>query len=232
MIRQFSTILALTAVFPSLLAGQDTGSPDDAAGAWRLHPHLIVATAAPRWEGYAGDTFLLTELGWAPRPMLAAGLDHRLRERLTLEVLAGFTQTDYAIDDPHQSIRGVGKIRLMRFSAGVQLRLREDVPGFFSAGAGVIHYNPIERMYIVDTATGEPVARFVDDTQLMPGAYIGVGLDQAMEEDRAVRWEFRISGSRSSQEEVRVQPGGKYLDAHWLVLDYLFSVGLVFPLQN
>ena len=210
---------ALAAAAPTASRAQSTA--DAEAGRLSLVPLLAGGTLGDRWE--SGEASL------GPGPALFAGgaVQYRLTPTLSAELLGAYAwSSSYAVDFGEQSSRGAGEIHLARASAGVLWRMRANVPGYFSAGAGALHYAPRERIMVVQAGEDGVETRvplFGDEAEWMPALHVGAGIDLASG-DHAARLDFRVYGSRSGQDVGRF--GGESFSPR-LAFDYQVFLGYV-----
>ncbi|HUH12180.1 MAG TPA: hypothetical protein VMK65_03685, partial [Longimicrobiales bacterium] len=125
--------------------------------------------------------------------------------------------------------RGAGEIDLLRVAVSGLWRMRANVPGYFSFGAGALHYAPQRRVgsRSIDP-DGEPTFEplFRDEAEWMPAAHVGAGID-ITSGDHAARFDVRVYGARSGQDVPRAS--GDTLTPR-LAFDVQFYVGYLIRL--
>lgn len=214
-------LLACALVAAAPTASRAQAAADAEAGRLSLVALLAGGTLGQRWEN--------AQASLGPGPALFAGgaLQYRLTPTLAAEVLGAYAwSSSYALDTGSGSSRGAGEIHLARASAGVLWRMRANVPGYFSAGIGALHYSPRERITFVEVDENGVETRtplFGDEAEWMPAAHLGAGID-LRSGDHAARLDFRIYGSRSGQEVSRL--GGESFSPR-LAVDYQVFLGYV-----
>lgn len=225
MIRSTATALLLVALAAPPAGAQ--AAPDDAAPTLRLVPTLALERPGHRWARAGGGEWRMRP---GTGPALGAALQYHPGGRLAYELSGSFAATDYALDNvsengAQQDFAGIGSLQLFRLSAGVLFRLRENIPGFFSAGAGAVYHRPVERF----PAPGrDDTTEFTDEAQWMPSAHAGIGYE-IVSGDAGVQLDFRVYAVRPGQDRVSgtipVAAIPMEMTAETVALDYRFSLG-------
>lgn len=209
---------------PQTAQGQEAtvGTGEAEAAVTTLTPFAAIGRNGTYW---AADSF---EFRPGLAPTFGALLRRELSGRTALEVLGGFSPTDYSIDFPGDEVRGTGSIDLYRLLAGVVRRTRPEVDGYFTAGAGGVYYNPRERVPAPFNPEEQDTVVFVTDdpAQFIPSAYVGAGLDLSAEAHTA-RFDLRLLASHALQDVAG--PGAIALASRF-TFEVLFSVGYVIGL--
>lgn len=190
--------LSILALF-ALLGGADAaGAQQEEPGRAALIPFVGGGTMGARWESNGGESRLGPGTGIA----FGGAFDFRISGTTTVELLGAYTGSDYSLDLGSTRSRGSGDITLVRTAASVLWRLRDNVPGYFSVGAAALYYSPGRKPGTqVEVAPDSLELRplFDDETEWMPGAHIGAGIDLETEGHTA-RFDLRLYGHRSTQE--------------------------------
>lgn len=200
-------------------------SATDSDRRWSVVPQIGFGSLGWRWQ-QTGEGNVESRVGPGNSPMFAAALHFDPPGRAAYEVLVGLISTDYAADfidhgEVTHKIRGEGGIRLLRVAGSMMFRMREGAPGYFTVGAGALHYTPTSPFVI----SQNPEAVLADETQWMPSVHAGLGIDLG-ESKNPIRVDARVYASRPGQEEIAL-PGGSAYKARSVAFDFAVSIGYV-----
>lgn len=205
-------LLCLGLALPAPSAGQSTvarmegpaaAQQEGAGPRLALIPFISAGFLGTRWERPQPEASLRPDQSLS----FGAAAQVRAAPTLSVELLGSYASTSYHFDFPSLESASSGELRLYRASAGVLWRMRADVPGYFSLGAGAQYYDPRERPGAeVDDPDPDSdgtifVAAVEDDAQWMPSAHLGAGIELGSDDHR-LRLDLRGYFVRPAQEAV------------------------------
>ena len=205
-----------SAVILLLLIPMDVAAQERPATGWTAVPSVGFGWLGRRWSG--GTDGNTVTLGPGPFAQFAVGVGYRTAGRTTYEFQAALTPTEFGADIETDSVpsraAGVGRVNVVRAQAGILHRLRPTVPGYFSAGAGMIYLHVVR-----------PFANWEQENELAPSAHVGAGYD-ASSGTSTIRLDARLHLTRGMN--TVFAPIGP-LEPRFAA-DFIFSVGYLIGL--